>query len=88
MADIKSPLLPTEPPPAYDSSNGSVTPQPRKPSLRAPLPLDLPCLNNLHGRRIILASASPRRKQLLAQVNWSPDIIILLYPPDQRADKT
>ncbi|EWC43619.1 hypothetical protein DRE_01506 [Drechslerella stenobrocha 248] len=31
-------------------------------------PLDLPCLNALRGRRVILASASPRRRQLLAQV--------------------
>ncbi|KAK6338690.1 hypothetical protein TWF696_009502 [Orbilia brochopaga] len=31
-------------------------------------PLDLPCLNALRGRRVILASASPRRKALLAQI--------------------
>ncbi|KAF3152474.1 hypothetical protein TWF594_004159 [Orbilia oligospora] len=31
-------------------------------------PLDLPCLNALCGKRVILASASPRRKQLLAQI--------------------
>ncbi|KAK6340199.1 hypothetical protein TWF730_001965 [Orbilia blumenaviensis] len=31
-------------------------------------PLDLPCLNALRGKRVILASASPRRKQLLAQI--------------------
>lgn len=34
---------------------------------RVPLPLQLPILNSLRGRRIVLASASPRRKQLLSQ---------------------
>ncbi|KAF3932800.1 hypothetical protein ABW19_dt0207864 [Dactylella cylindrospora] len=34
-------------------------------------PLDLPCLNLLRGKRVILASASPRRKQLLAQIGLS-----------------
>jgi len=32
-------------------------------------PLDLPILNELKGKRIILASASPRRRQLLGQVS-------------------
>jgi septum formation protein len=35
---------------------------------RPPLSLDLPALNALRGRRVILASASPRRRQLLAQI--------------------
>lgn len=35
---------------------------------RGPFPLDIPVLNQLRGKRVILASASPRRKQLLAQV--------------------
>ncbi len=36
---------------------------------RGPFPLDIPVLNQLKGKRIILASASPRRKQLLATVH-------------------
>ncbi|KAE8443258.1 hypothetical protein EG329_002046 [Mollisiaceae sp. DMI_Dod_QoI] len=35
---------------------------------RGPFPLDIPVLNQLKGKRIILASASPRRKQLLATI--------------------
>lgn len=65
---------PADPPPSYESTSqpspvasGGPAPSPR-PILRAPLPLDLPVLNALRGKKIILASASPRRKQLLAQV--------------------
>lgn len=35
---------------------------------RGPLPLDLPIINHMKIRRVILASASPRRKSLLGQV--------------------
>jgi hypothetical protein len=61
-----------DPPPAYEgaaSQHGTPAPPLRpqgKP--RGPFPLDIPVLNQLRGKRIILASASPRRKQLLAQV--------------------
>nr|OQO21557.1 hypothetical protein B0A51_10796 [Rachicladosporium sp. CCFEE 5018] len=74
MSDTKTPR---EPPPAYEddhkpaAANGSAAPAPggtgaRGP--RAPLPLNLPALNMIKGKRIILASASPRRRQLLAQI--------------------
>ncbi|KAI9805890.1 MAG: hypothetical protein M1825_000504 [Sarcosagium campestre] len=69
------PTEPTEPPPSYDAVSQQDGPAPAAahlkrppPPLRAPLPLDLPALNLLRGRRVILASASPRRKQLLAQI--------------------
>jgi len=39
-----------------------------KPLPRGPFPLDIPVLNQLKGKRVILASASPRRKQLLATI--------------------
>lgn len=76
-------LIPADPPPVYTAaaehesaaaSGGSTAaaaarprqggPPPRKP----PPPMDLPILAHLRSRRVILASASPRRKQLLAQV--------------------
>ena len=60
------PLSPLPP----QSANGSSTV--RKPSQRLPLrpppPLDLPTLNNIRSKRVILASASPRRKALLSQI--------------------
>lgn len=40
-----------------------------KPLPRGPFPLDIPVLNQLKGKRVILASASPRRKQLLSTVS-------------------
>ena len=39
-----------------------------KPLPRGPFPLDVPALNQLRGKRVILASASPRRKQILSTV--------------------
>ena len=58
---------PSEPPPSYEDV--STNPQPSKfPIPRASLPLDLPLISTLRSKRVILASASARRKQLLAQV--------------------
>lgn len=74
---------PTEPPPPYEdaakepllsdrkSPGPSDSKQPPRgpPPPRGPLPpLSLPVLNELRRKRVILASASPRRKQLLAQL--------------------
>ena len=43
-----------------------------KPLPRTPFPLDIPVLTHLRGKRVILASASPRRKQILSIVLPSP----------------
>lgn len=68
MSNVTTPTIPSDEPPSYDA----VLVPARSPSavrqLRLPPPLDLPALNLLRGRRVILASASPRRKQLLAQI--------------------
>ncbi|KKY25606.1 putative acetylserotonin methytransferase-like protein [Phaeomoniella chlamydospora] len=76
---------PADPPPSYTPSatsptqhqrvpSGSQTALPiRNPSLRRPLPpLDLPFLTPLRSSRVILASASPRRLQLLSQLGLRP----------------
>ena len=68
MSDLKQAVPPDEAPPSYEAAAKPITAPPKPPPLRAPLPLDLPVLNALRGKRVILASASPRRKQLLAQV--------------------
>lgn len=47
-----------------------------KPIPRGPFPLDIPVLQALKGKRIILASASPRRKQLLATVSFPLNFLI------------
>src|SRR3984957_9334991 len=63
MSDEKK--LPLEPPPSYTSA-------PPRPPLkipgRPPPPLELPALTLVRNKRVILASASPRRKQLLASI--------------------
>ncbi|KXT16805.1 hypothetical protein AC579_5473 [Pseudocercospora musae] len=80
MADEKTPL---EPPPAYDGEKRPVTQQ-RQPGPRPPLPLDLPALNMIRGKRVILASASPRRRQLLAQIGLTNlEIIPSTLPEDK-----
>lgn len=81
MSDQKTPL---EPPPAYEN-----TPQPSQPSNgpqrpRLPLPLDLPALNMIRGKRVILASASPRRRQILAQIGLTDlEIVPSTVPEDK-----
>ena len=75
MTDDKVPL---EPPPSYESAaehtTGAKSLPIRPGGPKAPLPLDLPALNKLRGGRVILASASPRRQQLLAQASLYPSV--------------
>ncbi|KAK5109941.1 hypothetical protein LTR62_006430 [Meristemomyces frigidus] len=87
MADQKTPL---EPPPAYTddpsgrpaANNGQATP--RQGMVRGPLPLNLPALNMIRNKRVILASASPRRRQLLAQIGLTDlEIIPSTLPENQ-----
>ncbi|PGH12061.1 septum formation protein Maf [Polytolypa hystricis UAMH7299] len=66
----KKPLInsdttsPTSPPPSYEQASTrtttTTTPLPRPP------PLALPALASLRTKRVILASASPRRKQIIS----------------------
>jgi len=59
---------PLDDPPSYEAA--SVPPQNPPPPRRLarPPPLELPALLLLKGKRVVLASQSPRRKQLLAQI--------------------
>ena len=81
MSDEKKvPLLaeePKDPPPAYEDAANSQAPlavrngpssTSSKPLPRGPFPLDIPVLKQLRGKRVIIASASPRRKQILSMV--------------------
>ncbi|KAI7210955.1 maf-like protein [Hortaea werneckii] len=91
MADEKHPL---EEPPSYDDASAPLVPPaeksnagPQAPLRRGPgppRPLDLPALNELRGKRVILASASPRRRQLLAQIGLTDlDIVPCTLPENQ-----
>ncbi|EMD85551.1 hypothetical protein COCC4DRAFT_179886 [Bipolaris maydis ATCC 48331] len=75
--DAKEPLLPSDPPPSYEDARKSPLAHNRSASGAAPgkrpppgppPPLSLPALNQLRGSRVVLASKSPRRRQLLAQL--------------------
>jgi septum formation protein len=69
MSDEKK-GTPSDPPPSYDAVPGVTKsgPPTRQLPMRGPQPLELPALIALRGQRVILASASPRRRQLLAQI--------------------
>ncbi|KAL0264391.1 hypothetical protein SLS55_000340 [Diplodia seriata] len=85
---------PSEPPPSYDSVDkqpapvaGGAPAPPRPGQPRAPLPLELAALTNLRGKRVILASGSPRRRQLLAQIGLRDlEIIPSAFPEDLSKD--
>lgn len=47
-----------------------------------PLPLELPALTSIRGRKVILASASPRRRQLLAQIGLTDLSVIPSTVPE------
>ncbi|MCJ1311040.1 hypothetical protein MMC25_004710 [Agyrium rufum] len=67
MADAKVNYIraPTDAPPSYDHV---IPAAPPRHAQRLPLPLALPLIDSLRTKRVILASASPRRKQLLNQI--------------------
>ncbi|KAG9230165.1 acetylserotonin methytransferase-like protein-like protein [Amylocarpus encephaloides] len=81
MSD-KTSQVPSVDPPSYDAAaaqhgallarNGGA--QGKGPLPRGPFPLDMPVLNQLRGKRVILASASPRRKQILAPLGLNLEI--------------
>lgn len=76
MSDSKEALLanekPIDPPPAYDPS-----PKPARGSmLPRPPPLSLPALNDLRTKRVILASQSPRRRQIISHLGL-PNIEVI-----------
>ncbi|PYH96726.1 Maf-domain-containing protein [Aspergillus ellipticus CBS 707.79] len=75
MSDSKQALLshnddPSDPPPAYDETkapqSNTTTNKRATMLLPRPPPLSLPILNTLRSKRFILASASPRRRQILS----------------------
>ncbi|PNS17261.1 Maf-like protein [Sphaceloma murrayae] len=74
--------VPLEPPPDYEAATEKGGPTPGAPRPRGPLPFKLPALEMLKGKRVILASASPRRKQLLAQIGLTDLEIIPSNAPE------
>ncbi|CAM1504447.1 Fc.00g020380.m01.CDS01 [Cosmosporella sp. VM-42] len=61
--------------------------KPSAPIRKGPLPLDIPIIKHLNAKRVVLASASPRRKALLQQIGLTNlEISPSLKPED--LDKT
>lgn len=60
--------LPSDDPPSYEAAAVPAQNPPPPRRLARPPPLELPAILLLRGKRVILASQSPRRKQLLAQI--------------------
>lgn len=88
MSDSKDNLLsnnnePNDPPPAYDPQ---VKPNRGAPLPRPP-PLSLPVLNDLRNRRVILASQSPRRRQIISYLGL-PNIEIIPSNADEDLPKS
>ncbi|GAD98267.1 hypothetical protein CPC735_010230 [Paecilomyces variotii No. 5] len=87
MADTKEPLLHSksdafdavDPPPSYEAS--STTPA-RASLLPRPPPLSLPALIDLRSKRVILASASPRRKQIISYLGLNNVEVIPSNTPE------
>ncbi|KAL8923825.1 MAG: hypothetical protein Q9208_004386 [Pyrenodesmia sp. 3 TL-2023] len=85
MSDVKyAPAPVIEPPPSYETTASVPTNPPgaRSTLPRMPLPLELPALTSIRGRRVILASASPRRRQLLAQIGLTDLSVIPSTVPE------
>jgi septum formation protein len=87
MSDSKDNLLtsnnePNDPPPAYDSQT-----RPSRGALPRPPPLSLPVLNDLRKRRVILASQSPRRKQIISFLGL-PNIEIIPSNAEENLPKS
>ncbi|CAG7918895.1 unnamed protein product [Penicillium olsonii] len=71
----------SDPPPAYDQPKPNRSPLPRPP------PLNLPALNNLRSKRVILASQSPRRKQIISFLGL-PNLEIIPSKADEDLPKS
>ncbi|KAK2798549.1 hypothetical protein FQN50_008817 [Emmonsiellopsis sp. PD_5] len=71
MADPKSEKTPTDLPPSYSSSTTNTTTNTTTTTLPLPRPpaLSLPTLTSLRSKRVILASSSPRRRQILSYLS-------------------
>lgn len=64
--------MPDEKEPSYDTlAVNHVRNGPCKPFHRGPFPLELPVLNQLRTKRVILASQSPRRKQIISLLGFT-----------------
>lgn len=90
MSTSKTNLLsdedPIDSPPAYEPTS-KPAPSNRGAPLPRPPPLSLPVLNDLRSKRVILASQSPRRRQIISFLGL-PNIEIIPSNADEDLPKT
>lgn len=81
--------VPSDPPPAYIAGAAAQGIRLRQsaPARPGPTPFQLPIITHLKSRRVILASSSPRRKALLAQVGLT-DLEIMASRKPEDLSKT
>ncbi|CAL5866899.1 uncharacterized protein PFLUO_LOCUS1110 [Penicillium psychrofluorescens] len=92
LSDIESDSdTPPSPPPAYNNSLPVKTtpsgPGAGKPTLPRPPPLLLPILNTLRTQRVILASSSPRRRQIMGYLGL-PNLEIIPSNAEENLPKS
>ena len=78
-----APAVAAAPPPRRTATTTTAPPPPKKKLLPRPPPLSIPVLNLLRTKRIVLASSSPRRRQILSLLGL-PNIEII--PPNTAED--
>lgn len=72
-----------ESPPSYETAAVTCTRNTTSKSInRSPFPLDLPILNLLRNKRVILASRSPRRKQIFSLLGFKNVEVIPSTKPE------
>ncbi|OJD18227.1 septum formation protein Maf [Emergomyces pasteurianus Ep9510] len=76
MADSKSEKHPLGPPPSYSDAAADAGTGRNLPTLPRPPALSLPTLVDLRSKRVILASSSPRRRQILSYLGL-PNVEII-----------
>ncbi|KAH6650079.1 hypothetical protein F5144DRAFT_479463 [Chaetomium tenue] len=81
---------PSDPPPDYITAARAhgIPLRQSAPIKKGPFPLELPILTHLRSKRVILASASPRRKALLAQIGLTNLEVIPSTEPEDLDKKT
>lgn len=68
MSELKNNPSPLGPPPSYEATATTAKKAISRTTAQHAPNLDLPALNYLRGKRTVLASASPRRRQMLALI--------------------
>ncbi|RMD39346.1 hypothetical protein DV735_g5781, partial [Chaetothyriales sp. CBS 134920] len=87
LLDAPPSYVPSDAASATSSSTATATSANPSRRLPPPPPLEVPALSKLHGKRVILASASPRRRQLLGLLGLT-NVEVIPSRFEENIDKT